>query len=211
VTGKDNNKRATLVVHIIDDNQVNRDLFQDLMDSIDQPWQSHAGALEFLENFDPETSGCLILDVRMPQMSGLQLLEKLKADDIDVPIIMATAHGDVPMAIQAMKQGAFDFHEKPINNQALLESVNRALEHRQEQRADAAELTRMRSDFATLTPREADVYQCVVSGAMNKQIAYELNISQRTVEVHRAKVMEKMSARNLADLVKIHILLHGHG
>ena len=144
-------------------------------------------------------------------MSGLQLLEKLKADDIDVPIIMATGHGDVPMAIQAMKQGAFDFHEKPINNQALLESVNRALEHRQEQRADAAELTRMRSDFATLTPREADVYQCVVSGAMNKQIAYELNISQRTVEVHRAKVMEKMSARNLADLVKIHILLHGHG
>lgn len=211
MTSSDKNKNAVLIVHIIDDNQANRDLFQDLMDSIDQPWQSHAGALEFLDTFVPETTGCLILDVRMPRMSGLQLLEKLISDDIDVPIIMATAHGDVPMAIQAMKQGAFDFHEKPINNQALLESVNRALEHRHEQRADTAGLVRMRSDFASLTPREVDVYRCVVNGAMNKQIAYELDISQRTVEVHRAKVMEKMSARNLAELVKIHILLHGHG
>ncbi|MEX0695429.1 MAG: response regulator [Rhodospirillales bacterium] len=198
-----------MIVHIIDDNEANRVLFQDLMDSMDQPWQSHVGAIEFLDTAIPGTIGCLILDVRMPRMSGLQLLEKLRSDGIDVPIILATAHGDVPMAIQAMKKGAFDFHEKPINNQALLESVKRALEHRHAQRADEAGMMRMRSDFASLTPREVDVYRCVVNGAMNKQIAHELNISQRTVEVHRAKVMEKMSARNLADLVKIHILLHG--
>ena len=164
------------IVHIVDDNTANRELFEDLMESIDLTWKSHASALEFLKTFDPEPAGCLILDVRMPNMSGLELLEKLNQDGVNVPIILATAHGDVPMAIEAMKRGAFDFHEKPINNQAL---------------------------------REVDVYRLVVDGAMNKQIAYELDISQRTVEVHRAKVMEKMQARNLADLIKKHILLHG--
>ena len=110
-----------------------------------------------------------------------------------------------------MKQGAFDFHEKPINNQALLESVQRALEARGAQLVDAERLSGIRSAFDNLTPRERDVYRLVAEGAMNKQIAYELDISQRTVEVHRAKVMEKMGARNLADLIKMHILLAEDG
>jgi FixJ family two-component response regulator len=199
------------IVHIIDDNAANRELFQDLMDSVDLPWQSHPGAQQFLDGFEPDNAGCLILDVRMPRMSGLELLGKLNADGITVPIILATAHGDVPMAIQAMKEGAFDFHEKPIDNKALLESVGRAMEARQKQAQDAEDSAQARADYGSLTPREIDVYKLVVDGAMNKQIAYELSISQRTVEVHRAKVMEKMGARNLADLIKKHIMLHGAG
>jgi len=199
------------IVHIIDDNEANRELFQDLMDSVDLPWKSYANAIRFLDDFDADAAGCLILDVRMPRMSGLELLEKLDADGVRVPVILATAHGDVPMAIQAMKQGAFDFHEKPIDNQALLDSVGRALAHRRAQLEVAEDAAKARAAFDSLTPREADVYRLVVDGAMNKQIAYELDISQRTVEVHRAKVMEKMAARNLADLIKKHIMLHGTG
>lgn len=202
---------SDFIVHIIDDNASNRELFQDLMDSDDLAWQSHTGALPFLDVFDPARAGCLILDVRMPRMSGLELLEKLNDDGVTVPIILATAHSDVPMAIQAMKQGAFDFHEKPIDNQALLDSVHRALDRRRQQAMTAEETAQARTAYDSLTPREVDVYRLVVDGAMNKQIAYELDISQRTVEVHRAKVMEKMGSRNLADLIKKHIMLHGAG
>ena len=199
------------IVHIIEDNAANRELFEDLMDSVDISWQSHVNAIEFLKVYDPEPAGCLILDVRMPRMSGLELLEKLHEDGNSVPIILATAHGDVPMAIQAMKQGAFDFHEKPIDNKAFLESVGRAIEYRKAQVAGEEDEIAARAAYASLTPREEDVYRLVVDGAMNKQIAYELDISQRTVEVHRAKVMGKMGARNLADLIKKHIALHGAG
>jgi len=200
---------SEFIVHIIDDNDANRELFQDLMDSVDLPWESHESALDFLDKFDVERAGCLILDVRMPEMSGIQLLEKLNEDGIKVPVILATAHGDVPLAIQAMKGGAFDFHEKPIDNQVLVESVRRALAHHEAGLAGAEIKAAAKADFSTLTPREVDVYKLVVDGAMNKQIAYELSISQRTVEVHRANVMEKMHVRNLADLIKKHILLHG--
>lgn len=197
-----------LYVYVIDDNKPNRELLQDLLDTVDLKWRSYDSAISFLDDLDPDAIGCLILDVRMPKMSGLQLMERMFEDGIDVPIILATAHGDVPMAIQAMKQGAFDFHEKPINNQTLLESVQRALEARNHQLQNVSRANEVRAAFDNLTPRERDVYQLVADGAMNKQIAYELDISQRTVEVHRAKVMEKMSARNLADLIKMHILLH---
>lgn len=198
-----------LYVHVIDDNEPNRELFQDLLDTVDLPWRSYDSALSFLDELNPPEIGCLILDVRMPKMSGLQLMERLFEDGIEVPIILATAHGDVPMAIQAMKQGAFDFHEKPINNQALLESVQRALDLRNTQLQGAGRSMEVKAAFEQLTPRERDVYGLVADGAMNKQIAYELDISQRTVEVHRAKVMEKMGARNLADLIKMHISLQG--
>ena len=203
--------RTPLIVHIIDDNAANRELFEELMDSVSLPWKSHADALAFLEDYDLGELGCLILDVRMPRMSGLQLMDRLEEDGVDVPIILATAHGDVPMAIQAMKQGAFDFHEKPINNQALVESVQRALDERFRALDAAQHVSDARSAYDQLTPRERDVYRLVVDGSMNKQIAYELDISQRTVEVHRAKVMEKMGARSIADLIKLHILLHGRG
>ncbi len=206
-----NDQQSKLIVHIIDDNAVNRELFEELMDSVSLPWQSHADALAFLDDYTACDVGCLILDVRMPRMSGLQLMDRLQEDGLDVPIILATAHGDVPMAIQAMKQGAFDFHEKPINNQALVESVQRALDERTRALDAAQHVADARANYDQLTPRERDVYRLVVDGSMNKQIAYELDISQRTVEVHRAKVMEKMGARSIADLIKLHILLHGRG
>lgn len=202
-----NTSSSDLYVHVIDDNEPNRELFQDLLDTVELPWRSFYSAIAFLDDMDVAAIGCLILDVRMPKMSGLQLMERLFEDGIDVPIILATAHGDVPMAIQAMKQGAFDFHEKPINNQALLESVQRGLELRNNQLQDVGRTKEVKAAFDNLTPRERDVYGLVADGAMNKQIAYELDISQRTVEVHRAKVMEKMGARNLADLIKMHISL----
>lgn len=201
------NAATDLVVHIIDDIEANRELLQDLLDSVDIPWQSHSNALDFLDVFDVETTSCLLLDVRMPKMSGLQLIEKLNEDGVSVPIILVTAHGDVPMAIQAMKQGAFDFYEKPINTQAVLDSVYRAIDHRQSDLETAEETASAREAFESLTPRERDVYALVVDGAMNKQIAYDLSISQRTVEVHRAKLMEKMGVRNLAELIKTHIRL----
>lgn len=194
-----------LIVHIIEDNVANRELFQDLLDSVDLPWKSHENAVAFLDNFDEINTGCLILDVRMPMMSGLQLMEQLTEEKVTVPIIMTTAHGDVPMAIQAMKLGAFDFQEKPINNQALVESVQRALEKRASDLDSADSVAAELDAFDTLTARERDVCELVCSGAMNKQIAFELNISQRTVEVHRANVMEKMGARNLADLIRMMI------
>jgi len=199
---------SDLYVYVIDDNEPNRELFQDLLDTVDLPWRSYDSAIAFLDDLKSSEIGCLILDVRMPKMSGLQLMDRLFEDGIEVPIILATAHGDVPMAIQAMKQGAFDFHEKPINNQALLESVQRALELRNTQLQDVGRSQQIKAAFDNLTPRERDVYGLVAEGSMNKQIAYELDISQRTVEVHRAKVMEKMGARNLADLIKMHISLH---
>lgn len=197
----------TLVVHIIDDYLANRELLEDLMESADIPWVSHSSAEAFLESAQRDKLGCLILDIRMPGMSGLELLAKLRADGVQVPVILATAHSDVPMAIKAMKDGAFDFHEKPIDNQKILESVRSALAHQTSRLSDRDQITSVREAFQQLTPREYDVYARVVDGAMNKQIAYDLGISQRTVEVHRAKVMEKMSARNLADLIKMHIAL----
>ncbi len=206
-----NGEDSPLLVHIIDDNAANRELFEELMESVSLKWRSHVNAIAFLESFDPADAGCLILDVRMPKMSGLQLMDRLAEIGIDVPIILATAHGDVPMAIQAMKQGAFDFHEKPINNQALLESVFRALDERAKNLESKRQVADAHAAYEQLTPRERDVYRLVVDGSMNKQIAYELNISQRTVEVHRAKVMEKMGARSIADLIKLHILIHGRG
>ena len=197
------NRVTELIVHIIEDNAANRELFQDLMDSVDLPWRSHENAVKFLENFDEESTGCLILDVRMPLMSGLQLMEQLADDEIDLPIILTTTHGDVPMAIQAMKMGAFDFQEKPINNQSLVESVQRALEKRVSALNATDSIAGELEAFETLTARERDVCGLVCNGAMNKQIAYDLGISQRTVEVHRANVMEKMGARNLADLIRM--------
>ena len=197
----------TLVVHIVDDYLANRELLEDLMESEDLPRMSHESAEAFLESADLSTLGCLILDVRMPGMSGLELLAKLNDDDVQVPVILATAHSDVPMAIQAMKDGAFDFHEKPIDNQKMLESVRQALAHQTSRVSGLDDTASARDAFRQLTPRERDVYARVVDGAMNKQIAYDLGISQRTVEVHRAKVMEKMSARNLAELIKMHIAL----
>ena len=196
-----------LVVHVIDDNEANRDLLADLLDSVSLRSECHESAIIFLQRFKIETSGCLVLDVRMPQMSGLQLMERLFDQKLDIPIILTTAHGDVPMAIQAMKAGAFDFQEKPIKNQDMIDSIQRALQQRSKHLARAEAEANEREYYESLTPRERDVCRLVAEGAMNKQIAYDLGISQRTVEVHRASVMEKMHARSLADLIRIMVRL----
>lgn len=194
-----------LIVHIIDDNVPNRELFQDLMDSADLAWRSYENAIDFLNRFQPENAGCLILDVRMPHMSGLELMQRLSEEGMTVPVVMTTAHGDVPMAIQAMKLGAFDFQEKPIDNRLLVESVRNAFAKRASQLETADTIAEECRAYDSLTARERDVCALVVSGAMNKQIAYDLDISQRTVEVHRANVMTKMNAKSLAELIRMMI------
>jgi len=143
------------------------------------------------------------LDIRMPGLSGLETQKELKRKGINLPVIMVTAHADVPVAIQAMKDGAYEFVEKPFNNQALLDVVQRAFLESEKLRSSDEKLEQIRTSHATLSPREAEVMTLIANGMLNKQIAFDLEISQRTVEVHRANVMNKMNARSLADLVKM--------
>lgn len=190
------------VAFIVDDIAVNRELLESLVASVGIEAASFASAREFLDGFDRDRIGCILLDVRMPNMSGLELQKELARQRVDLPVIIVTAHSDVHMAIQAMKAGAFDFMEKPFNNQQVLDLVQRGIEVSRSQRTAAAELNQIRSRHEQLTERELDVLNLIMNGQMNKQIAHELGISQRTIEVHRANVMEKMGAKSLADLVK---------
>jgi two-component system response regulator FixJ len=190
------------VAFIVDDIAVNRELLESLVASVGIEAASFASAREFLDGFDRDRIGCILLDVRMPNMSGLELQKELARQRVDLPVIIVTAHSDVHMAIQAMKAGAFDFVEKPFNKQQVLDLVQRAIEVSRSQRTAAAELNKIRSRHEQLTERELDVLNLIMDGQLNKQIAHELGISQRTVEVHRANVMEKMGAKSLADLVK---------
>lgn len=194
-------------VFIIDDEPVNRELFSEILLTVGIEHLCFSSAHSFLDGFDQSVPGCLLLDIRMPGMSGLELQRKLIEDGIPHPIIVVTAHGDVSVAIQAMKAGAYDFIEKPIRNQQLLEAVQGALRQGQElsdQHDIKQDLVRR---FADLTPREVDVFHQVVDGEPNKRIAYHLDISIKTVELHRAKVMQKMEAHSLADLVRMSISL----
>jgi Response regulator len=190
-------------IFIVDDDLEVRQAVALLMESVGLPVETYGSADEFLEAFDPERPGCLILDVRMPGMSGLELQARLAAETIHPPVIIITGHGDVPMAVRAVQAGAVDFIEKPFNDQALLDSVHRALELDARQRGHARELAEIRRRLDSLTPRECQVMNLVVSGLRNKMIAAELNVSQSTVEAHRARVMEKMGARTLSDLMRM--------
>ena len=190
-------------VFVVDDLEANRVLLELLIKSVDLKVKTFASAIAFLDAYDPNQSGCLLLDIRMPNMSGLELQKTLKARDIKIPVIIVTAHSDVPIAIQAMKEGAFDFIEKPFNNQFVLDQVYKALA----MSARDKKKTMMRSDISarieTLTPRERDVMERVVVGEVNKAIAHHLGITSRTVEVHRARMMKKMQAPTLAELVRM--------
>ncbi|HHH12711.1 MAG TPA: response regulator transcription factor [Thiolapillus brandeum] len=194
---------AESTIFIVDDDLEVRQAVALLMESVGLPVETYGSADEFLEAFDPERPGCLILDVRMPGMSGLELQARLAAETIHPPVIIITGHGDVPMAVRAVQAGAGDFLEKPFNDQALLDSVHRALELDARQRGHARELAEIRRRLDSLTPRERQVMNLVVSGLRNKMIAAELNVSQSTVEAHRARVMEKMGARTLSDLMRM--------
>ena len=190
-------------VYVVDDDEGFRDSLEVLFESVGLPAQGFDSADTFLEEYDPDARGCLVLDIRMPGMSGLELQAELNQRGSQVPIIFITGHGDVSMAVRAMKSGAFDFLSKPFSHQDLLDLVHAALRGEADDHARVAELNDFKARFERLTPRERQVMELVVDGLANKVIANRLEISQRTVEIHRAQVMEKMEADSLADLVRM--------
>jgi FixJ family two-component response regulator len=194
-------------VFVIDDDQAVRDSLALLLKSMGQKARLFDSAQAFLDQYDPDMNGCMVLDIRMPGMSGVELQQRLKAMRCTIPVIFVTGHGDVPMAVEAMHQGAFDFIQKPFRDQELLDRINQALSWDQEHRSEDERRRSVEERFTSLTPREREVMDCVVRGLANKVIAMDLDLSQRTVEIHRARVMEKMNARSLADLVRMSLLI----
>jgi FixJ family two-component response regulator len=198
---------AEPTVFVVDDDQAVRDSLGLLLKSLGQKAMLFDSAQAFLDQYQPNWSGCLVLDIRMPGMSGMELQQRLRAMHCAIPIIFVTGHGDVPMAVEAMHDGAFDFIQKPFRDQELLDRVNQALNWDLEHRSGEERRRAVTERFASLTPREREVMDCVVRGLANKVIAMDLDLSQRTVEIHRARVMEKMNARSLADLVRMSLLI----
>lgn len=195
--------RDTPLVYVVDDDEAVRDSLRLLLASVGLSGQTFASAGDFLESHDPNQHGCLIADIRMPGMSGLDLQDELNRRNSTTPIIFITGHGDVPMAVDAMKAGALDFIQKPFRDQDLLDRIHQALEWDDERREDSREAMAVRERLAALTGRETEVMERVVKGQANKVIALDLGVSQRTVEIHRARVMQKMGARSLAELVRM--------
>jgi len=195
------------VVYIVDDDHAVRDSLSLMFTSVGLPNEAFESASAFLEAYRPERIGCLVADIRMPGMSGLELQQVLNERKVELPIIFITGHGDVPMAVSAMQAGAADFLTKPFRNKDLLERVEKALGEAREGFRDQLKVRDVQNRHASLTPREAEVMDLVVAGLANKVIAMDLGVSQRTVELHRARVMQKMSARSLAELVRLAELL----
>ena len=198
---------AEPVVYIVDDDEAVRDSLSMLLDSVDIAYISYPSAQEFLqchpEESIPSLSGCIVMDIRMPGMSGMECQQRLQALGCKIPIIFVTGHGDVPMAVEAMKRGALEFLQKPFREQELLDCIQRALQENllvQQVLISAQQITAL---IESLTQREKEVMRRVIAGQANKVIAIELNLSQRTIEIHRAKVMEKMQAKSLAELVRL--------
>jgi two-component system, LuxR family, response regulator FixJ len=198
---------AAPIVYVIDDDDGMRRALSLLLSTVGYKTLVFASPSDFLARFDPDTHGCLVLDIRMPGMSGLELQQHLNRTGSMLPVIFITGHGDVPMAVQAMKEGAFEFIQKPFRDQDLLDRINHALQQDAESRNNLARRADVVRRLETLTPRERQVMDMVVDGSANKVIAIDLNLSERTVEIHRAKVMEKMGARSVAHLVKLHLSL----
>jgi len=196
-------KEHTPTVFIVDDDEAVRNSLRLLLKSVGLAAVALPTAQEFLSKYDPQQPGCLILDVRMPGMSGLELQEQLNVRGAMIPVIFITGHGDIHMAVEAMQQGAFDFLQKPFRDQDLIDRIQRALTKDQANRSELKEKSGVRERLQTLTPREREVLNLVTSGKPNKIMAADLGVSQRTVEIHRARVMEKMHASSLAQLVRM--------
>lgn len=194
------------IVYVVDDDEGIREGLGMLMDTINLPCQLFSNASDFLDSYDPDISGCLILDIRMPHITGLDLQVILKERRASQPIIFITGHGDVPMAVEAMRQGAFDFIRKPFREHDLLDRINEALAFDARKRDEELNLNLLLKKLGLLSIREKQVFERVAAGEMNKLIAHELNISERTVEVHRSQVMKKLDARTLAQLVRMKIV-----
>lgn len=194
-------KEKAPVVVVVDDDPAARTSLRLLLKSLGLTAVTYESAAAFLAAFDPEQPGCLLLDIRMPVMSGLELQQQLHERGNIAPVIFLTGHGDITMAVEAMRQGALDFLQKPFRDQDLLDRVQKALAKDRARREELRGDESIRQRLESLTPRESEVLELVTGGAPNKIIAHKLGISQRTVEIHRAHVMEKMGAESLADLI----------
>lgn len=190
-------------VFVVDDDEGVRNSLRFLLKSVGLQTQTLASAGEFLDTYKPSQPGCLVLDVRMPGMSGLELQQQLNLRGAVIPVIFITGHGDIPMAVEAMQQGAFDFLQKPFRDQDLIDRIQRALERDARNRAALDQHAKIRERLDSLTPREREVLALMTRGKPNKIMAAELGVSQRTVEIHRARVMEKSGAASLAQLVRM--------
>lgn len=190
-------------VFVVDDDEAVRKSLRWLLESVDLSVTTFESATDFLERYQPDQPGCMILDIRMPKMSGLNLQDELSQRGIKIPVIMFTAHADVPAVVRSMKAGAFEFLEKPASDQILLDRVQAAIERDTKQRELSRAQTELESRMDRLTDREGEVMRLIVAGMSNKEVARELAISPKTVEVHRGRVMLKMGASSLAELVRM--------
>jgi FixJ family two-component response regulator len=196
------------IVYIVDDAAAVRDSLESLLRSVGQASASFASAREFLQAERPDLAACLVLDVRLPEQNGLDLQQSLAAAGSQLPVIIITGHGDIPMTVAAMKAGAIDFLAKPFRDQDLLDAIQRGIRLDRQRREEARRLDLLRQRYAALTPREREVMAMVAEGLANKQIAAALDLKEITIKVHRAQVMRKLEARSLPELVRMADLLN---
>jgi len=193
------------IVYIVDDDPDVREGFGLLMDTVGQPYKAYESALAFLDDYQDGMRGCLVLDIRMPRMSGLDLQQKLIEKNSLLPIIFITGHGDIPLAVEAMRRGALDFIRKPFREHGLLDRINEALDIEDGKRRVQRDRQQLIDQFNSLSERELEVLELVAEGKMNKVVAQDLGISERTVEVHRSNIMHKLGVQTLAQLVRLKI------
>ena len=191
------------IVFIIDDDPLYRESTERLVRSVGLRVQSFESAREFLSSRRPNVASCLVLDVRMPGLSGLDLQLELAKVGVQMPIIFVTGHGDIPMSVQAMKAGAVEFLAKPFRDQALLDAINQAIERDRVTRRQRAKSVELRRRYESLGPREREVFECLVSGMLNKQMADKLGTTERTIKFHRGQIIRKMEAKSVAELVRL--------
>ena len=196
-------KVAEPTVFVIDDDESIREALKDLLESVGLPVETFASAPEFLQSSHSDAPSCLVLDIRMPGLSGLDLQREMAEANIHTPIIFITGHGDIPMTVRAMKAGAVEFLTKPFRDQDLLDAIQQALDRDRAARQEQAETADLRSRFDSLTPRESEVFALVITGLLNKQIALQLGTSEITIKQHRHQVMRKMNADSFAELVRM--------
>jgi FixJ family two-component response regulator len=203
------NERA--IVHIVDDDASMRGALEGLFDSVGLETQTYAAAREFLATSISDRPGCIVIDIRLPDMNGLDVQVQLTEMGVRLPVVMMTGHGDIPMSVRAMKRGAVDFLPKPFHDQDMLDAVMSAIERDRQRRTVEGDVSQMQQRFGTLSPRELQVMLLVTAGKMNKQVAGDLGISEITAKIHRGAAMRKMGARTLADLVRMADVLKPKG